>query len=61
MITDAEGQLGSAIHLRNIASKGKSGRVIPLNKELRAALSELQKQGTTSPYVITTERSEQFS
>ena len=61
MVTDAEGQLGSAIHLRNVASKGKSGRVIPLNKELRAALSELQKQATSSPYVITTERSEQFS
>src|SRR4029078_2266112 len=61
MVTDAEGQLGSAIHLRNVASKGKSGRVIPLNKELRAALSEWQKLATSSPYVITTERSEQFS
>jgi integrase len=61
MVTDAQGQLSSAIHLRNVASKGKSGRVIPLNKELRGALSELQKQGTTSPYVITTERSERFS
>ena len=60
MIKDAEGQLSSAIHLRNTASKGKSGRVIPLNRELRAALQEL-KQGTASPYVITTERSERFS
>src|SRR4029079_5863616 len=39
----------------------KSGRVIPLNKELRSALLELQKQATSSPYVIATERSEQFS
>ena len=61
MITDAEGRLSTAIHLRNVASKGKSGRVIPLNKELRAALQELQKQADPSPYVITTERSEQFS
>jgi len=61
MITDAEGYLCSAIHLRNNASKGKSGRVIPLNKELRSALLELQKQATSSPYVIATERSEQFS
>ena len=53
--------LSSAIHLRNNASKGKSGRVIPLNKELRSALLELQKQATSSPYVIATERSEQFS
>lgn len=61
MITDAQGRLTNAIHLRNAASKGKSGRVIPLNKELRAALLELQKQAGQSPYVITTERSEQFS
>src|SRR4029079_598023 len=61
MVTDAEGQLSSAIHLRNNASKGKSGRVIPLNKELRAALSELQKQTTSSPYVSTPELSERFS
>ena len=38
MITDAQGQLGTAIHLRNTASKAKSGRVIPLNKELKTAL-----------------------
>ena len=61
MITDAQGQLGSAIHLRNNASKGKSGRVIPLDKELRGALHELQTQRATLHYVITTERSEQFS
>jgi integrase len=61
MVTDADGQLSTAIHLRNVASKGKSGRVIPLNKELRAVLLELQKLAPSSPYVITTERSEQFS
>jgi len=61
MVTDAEGQLSSAIHLRNEASKGNSGRIIPLNRELLAALGELQKQRSRSPYVITTERSERFS
>lgn len=61
MVTDAQGQLSNAIHLRNTASKGKSGRVIPLNKELRAALLEFQKHAGSSHYVITTERSEQFS
>ena len=40
MVTDAEGNLGSALHLRDEASKGASGRVIPLNKELRSALTE---------------------
>lgn len=61
MITDAQGHLASAIHLRNVASKGNSGRVIPLNKELKAALQLLHKEAGHSPYVITTERSEQFS
>jgi integrase/recombinase XerD len=60
MITDAKGQLDTAIHLRNVASKGKSGRMIPLNKELRSALLELQKHSVRSVYV-TTERSESFS
>ncbi len=61
MVTDAQGQLSGAIHLRNAASKGKSGRVIPLNKELKVALQELQKQAGSSSYVIVTERSVQFS
>jgi integrase/recombinase XerD len=61
MITDAQGHLTTAIHLRNAASKGKSGRIIPLNKELKAVLQLLHKQAAPSPYVITTERSGQFS
>ena len=56
MVTDAEGNLGSAIYLRNEASKGSSGRVIPLNKDLKAALLKLRQQPSNSPYVITTER-----
>jgi hypothetical protein len=31
MVTDARGQIGQAIHLENSASKGQSGRVIPMN------------------------------
>jgi hypothetical protein len=53
--------LGTALHLRDEASKGASGRVIPLNKELRVALQKLHDQGCPSPYVITTERSERTS
>jgi integrase/recombinase XerD len=41
MLTDAEGNLGHALHLRDEASKGTSGRVIPLNKELHTALQKL--------------------
>jgi integrase/recombinase XerD len=61
MLTDAEGHLSSAIHLRNGASKGNSGRIIPLNKDLKNALQRLQHERSTSPYVITTERSDKTS
>jgi integrase/recombinase XerD len=61
MVTDAEGNLGSAIHLRNEASKGSSGRVIPLNRDLEAALLKLRQQPSNSPYVITTERTQRTS
>ena len=60
MVTTAEDEIGDAIHLRNIASKGSSGgRVIPLNRELREALTELRREGSLSrpsPFVVTTER-----
>ena len=61
MVTDADGQIGSALHLRDGASKGRSGRVIPLNKELRDALEKLQRERGSSLYVITTERTEKAS
>lgn len=61
MVTDADGSLGMALHLRNEASKGRSGRVIPLNKELSNALVQLSLERTTSSYIVTTERSEKTS
>ena len=64
MLTDAEGNIGDAIHLVDHASKGSSGRVIPLNKELKAALVQIQKSqvgGRASPFVVTTERAKQTS
>ena len=43
MVTDAQGNVGDALHLVNRASKGKKGgRTVPLNKELREALIELK-------------------
>ena len=54
MVTDADGQLSSAIHLRNEASRGRSGRIIPLNKELRGVLEQPQRDQSLSPFVITT-------
>ena len=46
MLTDAEGDIGDAIHLVDQASKGSCGREIPLNKELGAASST--RRGRTS-------------
>jgi integrase/recombinase XerD len=60
MITDAEGALTDAISLTDVASKGRGGRVIPINKELRAALMALKAEAhqavLPSPFVITSER-----
>lgn len=61
MVTDADGSLGMALHLKDEASKGRSGRVIPLNKELSDALLQLSLERTSSSYIITTERSEKTS
>ena len=65
MITDADGDIGSSIHLTDRASKGRSGRVIPLNIQLRLKLADLLEQerqhhrfDLTTSHVIRTERSE---
>jgi integrase len=59
MITDAEGRVGTAIYLENKASKGKSGRIIPLNSDLTDALLALRDSIwlRASPFVVSTERS----
>src|SRR4051812_36947943 len=44
MLTDAEGTLLDGLSLVNGASKGNSGRVIPLHPELKAALATLKAQ-----------------
>lgn len=61
MVTDAEGKLSDAIHLPNSASKGRSGRVIPLNRDLRTALDCWKKVSRKGAFVISTERSAQTS
>jgi integrase/recombinase XerD len=40
MVCDSEGVVGDYIHLIDNASKGHSGRVIPMNKELKRHLTE---------------------
>jgi integrase/recombinase XerD len=63
MVTDARGRIGHAIHLENSASKGQSGRVIPMNEELRVALAEYEKTTliSTSRFLIESERSKGMS
>ena len=59
-VTDAEGTLGDTSNRSDIASKGRGRRVIPINKDLRAALlalkAEADKAIRQSPFVVTTER-----
>jgi integrase/recombinase XerD len=63
MVTDAGGQIGQAIRLENRASKGQSGRVIPINAELRTAFVDYSKTiwMPTSPFLIESERSKGMS
>jgi integrase/recombinase XerD len=57
MTNDSQGQIGTAICLQDSASKGKSGRMIPINEELRAALLEYRRLVPhAGPFVISTER-----
>jgi len=62
MVTDASGKIGTAIHLPDTASKGRSGRIIPLNGALKQALAAwIEISDRASTYVITTERSSHTS
>lgn len=65
MVTASDGEIGTSIHLTNDASKGSAGgRIVPLNRELRAAMLELRRSpspGRPSPFVIVTERSSRTS
>ena len=65
MVTDAEGNLGEAIHLTDIASKGRSGRIIPMNRDLKTALAVVKdivdKRQKSKQFVINTERAHRTS
>jgi integrase len=65
MATDAQGELGDAIHLPNSASKGKNGgRSVPLNPTLHQVLTNLRaKRGDATPQarIIQSERGEGYS
>jgi integrase/recombinase XerD len=71
MVNDSTGQVGWEICLLDSASKGKSGRRIPLNEDVRNALFEYREDvlrsgrptdmGPSGPLVIQTERSQSTS
>ena len=59
MTNDSWGEIGRAVCLQDSASKGRSGRMIPLSDEVRDALIEYRRQvvSFTGPFVVSTERS----
>ena len=68
MVIGSDGELADYIHLTDDASKGKSGRIIPINKALKSALGELFSQANGNSrcpiedmFVIQTERASQTS
>ena len=68
MVVGADSEIGDSIHLTNEASKGNSGRIIPINKALKASLSELYSRDRihecfdqNTAFVVTTERSKHAS
>ncbi len=64
MVTGSDGTISAEIALRDIAAKGSSGRVIPVSKELRAAIEiwkPVAKPTDLQSRVITTERARSTS
>lgn len=67
MVLDSDGCISKDIRLTNKASKGKSGRVIPMHPDIAGNLTELfegvseGKGFTPSDRVITSERSDSVS
>ena len=58
MTNDSRGDINTVIALQDSASKGKSGRFIPLSEEVRQALIEYRNTVPhAGPHVICTERS----
>ena len=59
MTNDSQGEIGRVICLQDSASKGRSGRTIPLSDEVRNALIEYRNEviSFVGPHVICTERS----
>jgi integrase/recombinase XerD len=64
MVTNSDGSIAVDIGLRDEASKGRSGRTIPISKELRSALEALKIEcvrATPDQRIVQTERSKATS
>src|SRR3954452_7361111 len=63
MVTDADSKVAHTIALQDEVSKGRSGRVIPIHSQLRAALIEWNEvqHPVSNSRIIHTERSKQTS
>jgi integrase/recombinase XerD len=63
MVLTATGEVADQIALESVAAKGSSGRTIPMNKSLRAALNELAHlyEVKQAEWVVTSERSPSMS
>lgn len=64
MLITPDGQIGDMIHLTDRASKGRGGRVIPINRQLKTFLERLLVREGVRPdfdlatsYVVSTQRS----
>ncbi len=64
MITDAEGNIEDSINLQNVASKGRSGGIVWMNKDLQNALEEYRlcfSKCDATDRIVRTERSKNTS
>jgi len=67
MVLDSDGELSETLHLTNEASKGSSGRQIPLNRQLRRAMLDLLNREKSRPdfrfsdFVVRTQRASKTS
>ena len=56
MVLDPTGEIGDVVELRDCAAKKKSGRLIPINPTLRAALTAWRGVSTGTGPIIVSER-----
>ena len=63
MILAPDGRISDSISLEDKASKGSSGRIIPMSQALRDAIKNYlpNRKRSNSPYLITTQRADKFS